>query len=107
MQSGEEVMSEFRSEFRTGWRDLAGATLGLACGAAMYTPIQSLFFRSLENEFHWSRATIAGSLIALPITAIIMPVAGHLIDRFGVRLVTIFSVALLSASFFWLSTISN
>jgi MFS family permease len=73
----------------------------------MYTPIQSLFFRSLENEFHWSRATIAGSLIALPITAIIMPVAGRLIDRYGVRLVTVFSVVLLSASFFWLSTIAN
>src|ERR1700722_18190386 len=73
----------------------------------MYTPIQSLFFRSLELAFHWSRATLAASLIALPITAIIMPAAGRLIDRFGVRLVAIVSVVMLSVSFVWLSAIGN
>jgi predicted MFS family arabinose efflux permease len=107
MQSKEGAISDFRRELRTGWRDLVGATLGLACGAAMYTPIQSLFFRSLELEFHWSRATLAASLIALPITAIIMPAAGRLIDRFGVRLVAIVSVVMLSVSFVWLSAIGN
>lgn len=107
MPSREGAISDFRRELRSGWRDLAGATLGLGCGAAMYTPIQSLFFRSLENEFHWSRAALAGALIALPVTALIMPIAGRLIDRFGVRPVSIVSVVLLSASFVWLSIIGN
>jgi MFS family permease len=100
-------MADFLRELRTGWRDLVGATLGLACGAAMYTPIQSLFFRSLEQEFHWSRATLAFSLIALPLTAVIMPAAGRLIDRFGVRRVALVSVVMTALSFVWLSGIGN
>ncbi len=100
-------MAHFLRELRTGWRDLVGATLGLACGAAMYTPIQSLFFRSLEQEFHWSRSTLAISLIALPLTALIMPAAGRLIDRFGVRPVALVSAVMLSLSFVWLSAIGN
>jgi MFS family permease len=100
-------MADFLREFKTGWRDLAGATLGLACGAAMYTPIQSLFFRALEQEYHWSRATLAFSLTALPVTALIMPAAGRLIDRFGVRPVALVSAVLLSLSFVWLSAIGN
>jgi predicted MFS family arabinose efflux permease len=100
-------MSDFRGELRTGWRDLVGATLGLACGAAMYTPIQSLFFRALLQEFHWSRATLAGALFALPLTAIMMPAVGRLIDRHGVRPISVISVVLLSASFIWLAFIGN
>ena len=107
MQSRKGSIADFVRELRTGWRDLIGATLGLACGAAMYTPIQSLFFRALEQEFHWSRATLAFSLIALPVTAIIMPAVGRLIDHFGVRRVAVVSAAMMSLSFLWLSTIGN
>src|ERR1700722_6633085 len=107
MQSRKSSISAFLGELRTGWRDLAGATLGLACGAAMYTPIQSLFFRALEQEFHWSRATLAFSLIALPVTAAIMPLAGRLIDRYGVRPVSLVSVVMTSLTFLWLSVNGN
>jgi len=53
--------------------DLLGATIGLACGVGMYAPITSMFFRALETEFHWSKAAIAGALVALPLTGVVLP----------------------------------
>ena len=50
--------STFQREFRQGWADLCGATIGLACGVGLYTPISSMFFRALEIEFHWSKTAI-------------------------------------------------
>jgi MFS family permease len=96
-------MSALFTEAKTGWRELLGSALGLACGVGMYTPITSMFFHALGAEFHWPRAAIAGSLVALPLTAIILPFAGRLIDRHGVRWVAGVSAALMAASFLFLS----
>ncbi len=90
-------------EFRRGGRDLAGATIGLACGFACYGPITSFFFRALEHEFHWSKVAAAASLIGLSASALCLPFAGMLLDRFGVRRVAVGSALLLAACFLWLS----
>lgn len=94
-----------RGEFRRSWRELVGATIGLACGVGMYTPITSMFFRALEAEFGWSKTALAFGLLALPLTGIALPFAGRLIDRFGVRPVAAISAAAMAASFFYLSVI--
>ena len=80
--------------------NIAGATIGLACGVGLYTPISSMFFRALEIEFHWSRTAIVIALIALPITALFLPVVGRLVDRFGVRPVAGTSAVLMAMTFF-------
>jgi predicted MFS family arabinose efflux permease len=97
----------FRREFRLGWADLGGATIGLACGVGLYTPISSMFFRALEIEFHWSKTAIVIALIALPITALFLPVVGRLVDRFGVRPVAGTSAVLMAMTFFALSRIGD
>ena len=97
----------FRRELRLGWADLCGATIGLACGVGLYTPISSMFFRALEIEFHWSKTAIVIALIALPITALFLPVVGRLVDRFGVRVVAGSSAVLMAATFFVLSNIGD
>jgi MFS family permease len=97
----------FRREFRQGWADLCGATLGLACGVGLYTPISSMFFRALEIEFHWSKTAIVIALVALPITALFLPVVGRLVDRFGVRPVAGTSAVLMASMFFALSRIGG
>jgi predicted MFS family arabinose efflux permease len=94
----------FVQELRTGWRDLIGATLGLGCGTGCYTSVSSFFFRALEHEFGWSKVASAASLVALPVTAAVLPFAGSLLDRFGVRRVAMISALGMSASLLWLAT---
>lgn len=94
-----------RTEFRSGWRNLAAATIGIGLGVPAYNPISSLFFHSMVEEFGWSRTVAAGALIALPITAIALPFAGALIDRIGVRVATFGSVLALAASCLWLASL--
>jgi len=100
----QKPVAAFRFELKSGWSDLGGATVGLACGVGLYTPISSMFFRALEIEFHWSKTAIVIALIALPITALFLPTAGRLADRFGVRPVAVTSAALMAAIFVALST---
>src|SRR6267154_652584 len=104
---GEGSISTFTLELKSGWADLCGATIGLACGVGMYTPISSMFFRALEIEFHWSKTAIVIALIALPITALSLPLVGRLIDRFGVRPVAGTSALLMAMTFFALSRIGD
>ncbi len=75
----------FLHEVRHGWRNLIAAMIGIGCGVANYTPLSSIFFSALEDDFGWSKATAAISLIAMPLTAAALPFAGWLVDRHGVR----------------------
>ncbi|SOE70810.1 Nitrate/nitrite transporter NarK [Burkholderia sp. D7] len=100
-------MSAFLDELRAGWRDLIGAVLGLGLGIGAYTPLSSFFFRALEHEFRWSKGATAVSLIALPVTAAVLPFAGLLLDRFGVRWVAALSTICMSACFVWLSAMNG
>jgi predicted MFS family arabinose efflux permease len=94
-------------ELVAGWRDLAAAALGLACGIPAYTPVSSLFFRVLVKQFGWSATAAAASLIALPLTGLCLPVAGTIIDRFGARRVAFVSIILLALSYYWLSSMDG
>lgn len=90
-------------ELRRGWRNLAAASVGIGLGIAAYTPVSSLFLNALQGEFGWSKVAASGALIALPIAALVLPLAGWLIDRFGVRLVSGVSAAGAVASYIGLS----
>lgn len=96
-------MSEVRSELIAGWRNLSAATLGSACGIAVYTPLFSLFFRALEVERGWSKVAAAGSLFAMAATALVLPFVGRLIDRLGARPVIGASVGAMVACYLWLA----
>lgn len=100
-------MSAFLDELRGGWRDLMGAVLGLGLGIGAYNPVSSFFFRALEHEFGWSKGAAAVSLIALPVTAAVLPFAGLLLDRFGVRRVAVLSALGMSVCFVWLSAMNG
>src|ERR1700730_10252969 len=100
-------MSAFRRELAGGWRNLLAATVGLGFGIPCYTPVSSLFFRALGAQFGWSKAVAAGALIALPLAALAFPIAGRLIDRFGVRAMSGFSVVAAVLAYIWLSRLSG
>lgn len=100
-------MNAFIDELRSGWRDLIGAMIGLGLGIGAYNPVSSFFFRALEHEFGWSKAAAAVSLVALPVTAVVLPFAGLLLDRFGVRCVAALSALCMSACFVWLAKMNG
>lgn len=62
-----------------------------------------LYITPLENEFGWSRAAIAlGPTLATIFGALMAPVMGFLVDRFGVRPFLIGGSAMAALGFFWL-----
>jgi MFS family permease len=75
--------------------------LGLALGVSginFYT--QGLFVRPLQEEFDWTRSSL-GTVSFLTTIAVVFsaPLAGSLVDRFGVRLTAMFSAGALAAGF--------
>jgi predicted MFS family arabinose efflux permease len=100
-------LSAFREELPNGWRNLTAATVGIAGGIAGYMPLGSIFLRALEQSFGWSKTASAASLMSLPITAAVLPFAGRLVDRIGVRRVVGISVLSAVAAYCWLSRLSG
>lgn len=69
------------------WLVLLGCFIGmsLATPAILMQPM-GLFLKSMTAEFGWSRTEFSGVVaIAALCNALIMPVAGFLVDRFGAR----------------------
>jgi MFS family permease len=69
------------------WLVLLGCFIGmgLAMPAILMQPM-GLFLKSMTAEFGWSRTAFSGVIaIAALCNALIMPIAGYLVDRFGAR----------------------
>jgi MFS family permease len=67
------------------WFVLFGCFMGMAVStpAILLLPM-GLFLKSLTAEFGWSRTEFSAIIsTALLFTAIVMPIAGYLVDRFG------------------------
>lgn len=80
--------SAYWGEFRTHWRPLLAATMGLGFGIGLSAYTMSLFAPKLIAEFGWPRSQFAllGSMGLLMLIA--QPITGRLTDRFGVRAVS-------------------
>lgn len=75
----------YLEELRTNWRPLAGATIGLSSGFTALAFTNSIMGPHLIRAFGWSQADFAllGTLGLM--TLVGLPVAGRLVDSFGVR----------------------
>lgn len=78
------------------WLVVVGATLGLVVGTGpvmFYT--FGTFVGPITAEFEWNRGTISSALfIGYALAAIAVPISGKLVDRYGVRPVTLAGIAL-------------
>jgi MFS family permease len=85
---------------RNPWWVVFGATAGMVVGNTPMTLFTfGLFLKPVTNEFGWSRATFASALFASQtMGAVSMPIVGKLIDRYGIRRVTLAFVVLFSAA---------
>lgn len=77
------------------WWVVVGSIFGLLVGNG---PIMQftfgVFLLPITKEFGWSRSTTASALVAgLTMTALCVPLAGRLIDRYGIRAVTLPAIA--------------
>ena len=90
-----------------GWRVLAAATVGLACGIATVVPASfGVFLGPLRAEFGWTQSETFTALLFITFTsALLAAPVGGLVDRLGARRVVLagfgFQILLL-ASYAWL-----
>jgi MFS family permease len=80
------------------WWIVLGSVFGLLVGNG---PIMQftfgVFLLPITKEFGWSRSTTSAALVVgLAMTGICVPLAGRLIDRFGIRRVTLPAIVLFS-----------
>lgn len=86
------MASAYWGEFRTHWRPLMAATIGLGFGIGLSAYTMSMFAPELLGEFGWSRSQFA-LLSSFGLLMLIMqPITGRLTDRFGVRIVSAIGV---------------
>ena len=88
-----------RTEWRKGWRVVAGAAVGMGTGIGLYLLVASLFITHITKEFGWTRGDMGfAGMVAFVTGAIALPLIGRLLDRFsfrGIVLVCAPAVALL------------
>jgi MFS family permease len=70
-----------------GWRVVFAATVGLACGiATLGASTFSIFVGPIRLETGWSQSAAFAALIAVTFTAALMsPLMGAIVDRFGAK----------------------
>lgn len=93
-----------RAEWRAYWPLPFVAALG---GSATSIHIYSMgaFFQPLQDAFHWSRAQVSiGTTVAILLGAVLNPLIGFLIDRFGPRRVGLFGIVFICAAWALLGT---
>ncbi|MFL2769900.1 MAG: MFS transporter [Rhodospirillaceae bacterium] len=81
-------------EFKSGWRVLLVAAMGVTCGITA-VPIYTIgaFVGPLEDAYGWSRGAIQSATVFAYFTLIFAgPAAGYLTDHYGPRRVALWSV---------------
>lgn len=94
---------------RQGWLIVLVCLFGISTGpAAMGIASMGLFARALGESFQWDRSQLSLAVSVMMLcTAASMPVAGYLVDRFGVRRVLLPSVVLLALCMVMLGLMQN
>ncbi|WP_171007622.1 MFS transporter [Sphingomonas sp. 3P27F8] len=95
-------------EFRQNWRPLLGCAIGLAFGASILLYINGAFVTAFQKDFGWSRSQMATVSLINVLTVIpFSPVAGAIVDRFGVRRIAVIGLLGLALGFFLQSRMSG
>lgn len=101
-----DIAEEASRSKSTYVRNVVGAALGMAVGfAAIFNATNGVFIPSIVRDFHWGRAQAAQSYSASMLgLALVSPLVGVLMDRFGVKKVVlgsaiVFTIAMACMAF--------
>ena len=97
----------YATEFRSNWRPLLAAAVGLGGGVALQNYMTSLFAPALIAEFGWERSVFALIGLVGLLFMIAGPIAGRMTDKFGVRRIALIGIIAVPATFFALSFINT
>ncbi|MET0269258.1 MAG: MFS transporter [Sphingomonas sp.] len=94
-------------EFRSGWRPLAGALIGLGSGFSITTYITSIMAPHLLAEFGWTRSEFALVSTLSLVMVMFLPLAGRFADLMGVRRTVLIGMVTLPIVFMAYSMMSG
>jgi predicted MFS family arabinose efflux permease len=94
-------------EWRRGWRVAGASFVGMGVGAGLFQYVSSLFIRSLEDAFGWSRGDIAGAAAIGLLGALSAPLIGMLADRIGIMRVAIGCMLVVALAYLGLASMTG
>lgn len=94
-------------EWRRHWRIGLVALVGSGLSYSIWINLSSLFVQPMQDAFGWTRGQIGLAQNATLISAMLAPLMGRLVDRFGVRQVLLIGVTLTALMFIALSQVSS
>src|SRR5215469_2071861 len=85
---------------RNRWWVVVGSSIGLMVGTGSILAINiAVFVKPVTEELGWSRGAFSASLLVMGlVTAIVQPIFGNMIDRFGVKRASLPMIAVLSVA---------
>ncbi len=93
------VLGSSLAEWRTGWKVVFSGCVGTGTGYGMFLMSAGLFIKPMQDELGWSTSTIAIAPMVLVIAALLSPLGGAIIDRFGARRVAITGLSLFGLAY--------
>lgn len=89
------------SEFRVGWKPLAAATIGVACGSSPIPfNVLPIVIGPINDDLGWSFFEISAAVTIYGIIgALLAPFIGSLVDKHGVKPVALTALGLFGLSF--------
>ena len=87
-----------------GWAIVWASTVAAFGMAPMFGPVLGVFFTSIEEELGWSRATISLAFTIGSMTgSVFQLLTGHLLDRYGARMVIVAAGVIIALAMMGLS----
>ena len=88
------------ARFANPWRVVAGAVAGLTvCNGPVLFFTSGVFLKPIAADMHWQRSTVSFALsLATLLSALATPILGRMMDRWGIRAVSLPGLPVFAAS---------